>query len=137
MKKFRTLHTYLIWKERKKPDSVFITFVRVCEKNSELYLLDPEARNRILFLLLLFSVADPEWIPIRMEPKRITYFLMKCLWIRIRNSEERKTIQKTGARSGMKHSRFQKMKILLKNLFTVCFLNLFTDTKKQIGSKFE
>ena len=37
------------WSGRKKKDSVFITFIRICEKNSEIYLLDPEESNRMQF----------------------------------------------------------------------------------------
>ena len=45
---------YSLDPEGKKPDSVFITFIRICErKKFRLYLLDPEERNRIQFLLLL------------------------------------------------------------------------------------
>ena len=49
----KKIQTLLTWSRRKKPDSVFITFIRICEKNSGLYLLDLGERDRIQFLLLL------------------------------------------------------------------------------------
>ena len=44
--------------EEKKPDSVSITFIRICKKKIRLYLLDPEERNRIQFLILFIRICE-------------------------------------------------------------------------------